>query len=718
MDQELQHGVNSLNKGANQAFHVGDWLVEPELNRIQRRGEKAHLEPKVMEVLVCLTRANGSVVSKEQLIRQVWQDTFVTDDVLKGSIWQLRKAFRDDSKHPQVIETIPKGGYRLLLQVRAAGAEVDSTTNDSILRPPRARSRRLVRIAGIALAVLAVALGVLFLTARWHRQPDSEIVPFTTLPGVEEMPSFSPDGNQIAFSYDDGKELNIFVKAIGDEKMLQLTEPPGRSGCPQWSPDGRFIAYLYGQPAAPGIRKWAIYLVTPLGGARRKLIDVAQETCLVSWSRDSKSIIYPDKPSPSEPSGVFIVAVADPKPRRLTAAPNFTDDRNPSISHDGKQIAFIRETDYATRDIYIVPVSGGAPRRLTFHNAFVYRPIWTLDDKRILFPGAGGGFGYHTDLYSVPVSGGTPERLPFSNHDAAEAAISAQGDKLVYVKTIFDANIWKVSLSDSTEPPAKFIASSLFDAGPDFSPDGSRIVFVSDRDGIYAIWICNADGSNPMRLSKAPQGGTPRWSPDGRQIAFDSRGKGRSHIYVVPAEGGTPAQLTEDDFDGQVPSWSADGNWIYFSSDRSGSWEIWKVSLPNKEAVQVTRQGGINAQESADGKSVYYDKPVKPVASWTLSKPGLWVMPTSGGPEKLILSDPDRFWHVRAEGIYYVVDAEPHPRVQLYRFATGKITTIGHLDKPVFGPPGLGISPDGRTLLYGQVDTGTADLMLVKNGKW
>ena len=120
MDHEAQSPAALPSTCLNHAFFVGDWLVEPELDRIQRSGEKAHLEPKVMEVLVCLTQANGNVVSKEQLIRQVWQDTFVTDDVLKVSVWQLRKAFQDDSKHPKVIETIPKSGYRLLL-VRPAG---------------------------------------------------------------------------------------------------------------------------------------------------------------------------------------------------------------------------------------------------------------------------------------------------------------------------------------------------------------------------------------------------------------------------------------------------------------------------------------------------------------------------------------------------------------------------------------------------------------------
>jgi len=165
----------SLTTDANGAFYVGDWLVEPELNRIQRNGEKAHLEPKVMEVLVCLSRANGNLVSKEQLIRHVWRDTFVTDDVLKVSIWQLRKAFQDDSKHPRVIETISKGGYRLLLPVRIVGAEVGSTSDVSVTNGKRGFSKR-IRVAGIALAVLALAAAVLFFAVPNHRPPSLKIV--------------------------------------------------------------------------------------------------------------------------------------------------------------------------------------------------------------------------------------------------------------------------------------------------------------------------------------------------------------------------------------------------------------------------------------------------------------------------------------------------------------------------------------------------------------
>src|SRR5262249_31764139 len=94
-------------------FQLGNWLVVPKLNSLACHGKTVRLEPKIMQVLVCLAEA-GDVVSKEVLMRKVWTDTFVTDDVLTRSMSALRKALADASKKPQPIQTNPKGAYRLI----------------------------------------------------------------------------------------------------------------------------------------------------------------------------------------------------------------------------------------------------------------------------------------------------------------------------------------------------------------------------------------------------------------------------------------------------------------------------------------------------------------------------------------------------------------------------------------------------------------------------
>jgi DNA-binding winged helix-turn-helix (wHTH) protein/tetratricopeptide (TPR) repeat protein len=104
-------------------IQVGQWLVQPKLNTISGNGKTAHVEPKAMQVLVYLAEHAGDVMPKERIIQAVWAGTFVTDDVVTRSISELRKAFEDDPRDPRFIQTIPKGGYRLIAPVETMAAQ-------------------------------------------------------------------------------------------------------------------------------------------------------------------------------------------------------------------------------------------------------------------------------------------------------------------------------------------------------------------------------------------------------------------------------------------------------------------------------------------------------------------------------------------------------------------------------------------------------------------
>jgi DNA-binding winged helix-turn-helix (wHTH) protein/TolB-like protein len=144
-------------------FRVAEWTVEPQLNSLERNGQTVRMEPKVMQVLVCLAEHQGELVGKEHLIRAVWADTFVTDDVLTRCISELRKALNDDPKQPRFIETIPKGGYRLIAPVQriqdsslAPGPEIRAGTSDR-------RQRKALVAAAVALLAIAIAVAVALL---------------------------------------------------------------------------------------------------------------------------------------------------------------------------------------------------------------------------------------------------------------------------------------------------------------------------------------------------------------------------------------------------------------------------------------------------------------------------------------------------------------------------------------------------------------------------
>lgn len=114
-------------------IRVGEWLIEPDLNRMTRADRQVVLEPKAIEVLLFLVKHAGDVLSKKEIIKTVWSDTFVSDGVLTYCISELRKAFGDDAKNPQIIQTIPRRGYRLIAQVTETYPATQSQPSIAVL---------------------------------------------------------------------------------------------------------------------------------------------------------------------------------------------------------------------------------------------------------------------------------------------------------------------------------------------------------------------------------------------------------------------------------------------------------------------------------------------------------------------------------------------------------------------------------------------------------
>ena len=393
--------------------------------------------------------------------------------------------------------------------------------------------------------------------------------------------------------------------------------------------------------------------------------------------------------------------------RRLTS-PQLPGDYNPVFSPDGRTLAFNRGAQ-GVESIYTIDVAGGAEKRVISGPQYGWGLAWTPDGRDIVFAKAGWlASGW---LWKIAREGGEPERLQFGQ-EGTEPSI--RGNRLVYARQSANLNIWRRSLDSvpSSGPAYRFLTSTRMESGPQFSPDGSKIAFESTRSGAYEIWMCSSDGSNVIQLTHFNSvTGTPRWSPDGGQIAFDSRAPGNADIFVMDSRGGPPRRLTHEPSTDVVPSWSRDGNWIYFASDRDGSWQVWKMPSPGGPALQVTHHGGYAAFESPDGKFLYYAKGP--------DIPGLWRVTTRGGEETEVISSLDAgywgYWAVVEDGIYYL-DATAKPKIDFFNLTTGRTTRIFDLEnRPAREAPGLTISPDGREILYTQLDELSRDIILVEN---
>ena len=722
-------------------YEFGPFHIDREKRLLLRDGKPVSLVPKSFDMLLALVQHRGEVLEKDRLLKMLWPDSIVEEANLPQNISALRKALGEGPSERRYIETVPRRGYRFLASVREVRNEGPELiehdpaesgavlAKDELKQPPPANTIMVNRWFWPA-AVLVLALGFavwfgLFRTSPRSSLPLVRTFPVTSFPGQEKWPAFSPDGNQIAFAWEGERRDNfdIYVKLIGTGEPLRLTQHPGLDVCPAWSPDGQTIAFIRAYQGQVNLLS-----VPALGGAERTLIplnfkgDWYGQYPTLSWSPDGKLIAFPDRHPERMVSSIHLLSVESLENRQLTTPPEgYSGDLYVAFSPDGKNLAFTRYGSEGAADVYVVSVGGGQPRRLTSDQRQVPGLAWMPDGKSIVFSSTRGG---SLRMWRIALEGGTPELLSFGGDNPVPGtlrpfAISRLARRLAYVKTSEDTNIWRFEVPRGTQPvspPVKLIASTQHETGPQFSPDGKKITFESHRSGEYEIWVCGADGSNPLQLTSfgGPMVGTPRWSPDGTRIAFDARLKGHADICTIPASGGAIRRVTDDPSNEVVPSWSNDGRWIYFASNRGKQIQVWKIPAGGGKARQVTRNGGFAAFESGDGQFLYYAK---------MTDSGIWRMPVNGGDEALVADviEPGRwgYWAVAPKGIYFVnLDSPRNHTIDFFDFSTKKIKTIASLTEQFnteAADSALAVSPDGRWILYTQLDQAESDIMLVEN---
>lgn len=739
-----------MKNGDPQLFYeFGPFRLDVRERLLFRAGVMVPLTPKTFDTLLELVENSGRLVEKDELMKHLWPDTFVEEANLAHHISQLRKVFEDGTNGNKYIQTVPRRGYRWVAAVkefrendRAAAHQAEeasevttnaaqivalshspsseeskATTEISIGSQSKPRTFMLLAIAFVCVALIVT---VAFLLKPKVSLPPLRVTTFASDPRRERKPSFSPDGSYVA--YELNRETNgksdIYIKPVSGGLPLRLTTDEAGHSNATWSPDGRHIAFV--RRSAEGA---AIYETTVPGGPERKIAGYRPGSILLDgrrldWSPDGKSLAVAEMDGSSKQHEIFLVSAATGEERQLTT--NGADDLGdvePQFSPDGSQIAFIRESHYLVRELYVIPANGGEAKRLTFENKIVFGIAWTPDGREIVFSSNGG-----YTLRRIPATGG--QSLPLAGTSGFSVAwgnrieqlsIARQGNRMAYAQRFQDVNSYRIELSNAPaaiKPPEPVNATSQLEAQFNYSHDGKRLVFASDRSGNVEIFVCASDGSNTYQLTHLgdPETGSPQWSPDGQFIAFDSRHNGNSDIFIVRATGGEPRRLTTDKAEDVTPFWSPDGKWVYFSSKRTGDWQVWKMPPEGGEAIQLTHQGGTGPVPTRDGKFVYYVKTQElNVDLWRIGSDGANEQPVPGFSKKTWL------WiAVNDKGIYFEEDPwGKHPALEFFDLQTRQYKTILTVEKSFF--TGLNLSPDGRSIIYSVFDRDDCDIMMAEN---
>ena len=734
-------------KSASGRIRFGGFEADLRTEELYRSGRRVRLPQQSFRVLAMLVERAGELVTREELRARLWPTGVLVeyDQAVNTAVKRLREALRDSAAAPRFIETLPKRGYRFIAAIERSESSVPPATNrpsasagveesptspleDASGEQPQLRPAEALGVAGsspssgiiplrltmLLGAVLAVLIAGVWLVithpASVRPTTAQRVVPFTSLRGRVIAPTFSPDGNQIAFAWNgeagDPHQFDLYVKSVGSERLLRLTRQPSDWISPAWSPDGSMIAFLRldrTRPVGAGI-----FVIPALGGSERQLVSsgVASGTYpQISWSPDGRRLSYIGY-GPSGLPRVYLLSLDSLSAQPLSPAPDCLDAAEAIFSPDGKQLAVACSSSSALYSIDLVGLPHGPVRKLATISGYPQGLAWAPDGTRLVGssdPGNGG------ELWELTLDGQLSQ-LPFGEQVSAPA-VAARTGRLAYIRDRKTVDIWRVDLTAAhpAESAVRLISSTRSQMAARYSPD-AHIAFQSNRSGSTEVWMTDAQGADPDQLTafNGPVTGSPSWCSDGRRIAFDSRASGSSAVYVEDIRERVPRKVATSGVNLSFPVWSQDCRWLFAYDGYS---TLYKVASVGGPAERVT-----NRPSPYSSVSVVSDRLVFGVAD--VKGIILWTRPVNGGPEVPLEDMPiiryDDAWTATTTGIYYTDSSSIPVVLNFYEFAghsTHRVMILKQTPVP-FGAAGLAVSPDGRWLLYAQPDDEQSEILL------
>jgi len=661
-------------------FYLDQHLVEPATNTILVDQKRHKIEPKIMQVLLCLVESNGEVVSKQTLFLKVWPDTVVVEMVLTRAISHLRSVLKDDATKPTFIETISKKGYRLMVTAS---------------KKPRKQSPLAHKPIFIGALLVLVLLVLGYLAAP--PDPPVGIKPFTTEKGWEYHPDISPNGEWVAYVSRQGQEISLKVSSTQQDSTLSLEGKPNYYR-PRWSKTMKALSYFSADTSGVKLH------LHPFDPAVQSAAFAVQTNIMsMDWHPARNALVYIGIDSTSGRNDLFEYSIDDRSTRQLAITPEGVwGDLEPSYSPDGNELAFVRTVSEGNQDVYLKDLESGETRRLTQWNTVVNGIDWLDDTYLVASTEYTGGAG----LWKIHARKETSEKmlaLPYGQNIANPTVHSGQ----------FIGELWQqdVDIKFFDGNPAKGLNSSMWDLHPAFSHQGDMLALSSNRSGNYEIWLYDSlkESSRQLTDDQGPFNGKPKWSLNDKYLVYETVTKGSSAIKVVEVATGQLFKTIGGASDQINPSWSADGNCLYFASNRGGQWNIFKQELQSEEAVRITKDGALFLQEAPwpNSRKFYV----------SLEKPGIFEL-LSDGQSVLVIPELQKSdwgnWQVTKDALYYYDRADK--ALVRYDLQTGEKRSIQeNVDKVPLLDASFHFSETTGAFVIGEVNTYRGDLVNVSN---
>ena len=750
--------------GKSFVFRFDDIEVREREFSLTKAGQVLTVEPKAFRVLLFLLRNPQKLVSKEELLNAVWGDAAVTEGSLTRCIWLLRRLLGDDINQPRYIATVATVGYRFVCPIEvsedrsrrvtepndpnllsgsgvaessgslaaeetpanSSRQEKDGGNGQAAINLPRASGwlsrRRLWLISAVCSGVLLVSGTFVYLrTSSGLNMAHYRFRPIAT--GVS-WGKWSPDGKSIAYTAKVNGTYQLFIRYLNSPASIQLTHEAVRVYLVGFAADQTQILILMARDVRQPTHL-QLYSVATVGGEPEFIRDTDWSSLSSSLSPDGKSLVSFKKGK----NGLYGVEISEPPGSlartytpALFATDSFRDIPQIGFSPDGKKILLLFDEANGMEKWWLLPYPPGSrpPRRLLQERPGFWPTFSWMPDSRHFVVSFSVDQNSPAHLWMADSE--SADLVPLTNGSSGESfpSIAPDGRSLVYIQNKDSFDIVSISVEDGSA--ATLISTGRMEIMPSRSSEQGKLVWVSDRNGPFEVWVREADGAERLVVGPAdfPQGATngfvaPAISPDGKRVIYVRDASGGSRLWVSSLKGGAPVRLTNAESEGEGSgSWSPDGSRFVYIQNEGVSFALMMVKTNGNSTPTRLRDLG-NAVKLSDWS---------PAGDWiTFCDNQGWQMISSDGKSEKFLGkiQTDYLAFSKDGKLLYGVSRTGQNRATLFSIdpVTLRQKTIKELSENLvpssFFSPGIrfGLTPDGKSLVYA-IDKSTSDLWMLE----
>jgi Tol biopolymer transport system component/DNA-binding winged helix-turn-helix (wHTH) protein len=636
-----------------QLFLFGEFELDTNLRCLKRNGEKISLHSKTYELLLFLLKHNGEIISKNEILDNVWADQFVEEANLAVQISTLRKILGEKKNEPKILLTIPGKGYKFIADVIPENDEIiiqkhkvshilieEEIEHNSEIpnyfektvkylgNGNKSSKSSFVKTAVFSLMVLLVGI-IIFYGIKHLFYDSSPSIIFDKQPKIRKLTNngkvgsaiISPDGKFFVYVSNDKPfwQTSIHLAqtdGASDVVLLPTTEFVFRLR--GLSADGKWVYYT-----ASKFRSFigTLYKIPILGGVPQKVLDKVSVYTIIS--PDETKIAFFRSNSQTNNTAVIVKNLNDSNEIEfpINAVESGYFNNSLTWSADGQFIAFsvlINAKNVGKEienyDVYVISLRDNQVKPLTNQpwNSIV-RLEWLNDGSGLLLIGREKESGFketlRRGLYSVDYPSGKYRKLLADLNTYGSSALNLTKDArtILVEQGESESNIWLAPAENLAEAKQiTFGSAGRIDGwyGLDWTSDG-KLVYVAWIDDSSTIWIMDSDGSNQKQLTQIGfQDEKPTVTADGKTIVFQSNRSRKNEIWRMEIDGSNLTQLTNGEGNKTYPSLTPDGKWIFYINEQKNNSSIWKIPIEGGESVKFVDKEAAYPRVSPDGNFV------------------------------------------------------------------------------------------------------------------